>query len=148
MAYRGRFRPTNEKKYKGDVNNIVWRSTWELKVMNFFDLQPNILEWASEEIVIPYISPIDEKIHRYYPDFYVKKLTTDGKTVRQLIEVKPYKQTMAPKPQRKITAKYLAEIKTWSVNEAKWEAAKRWCDDYGWEFVTLSEKELGIPLSS
>lgn len=150
MAYKGKFIPKNPGKYKGTLRNadgssaITWRSLWELKVMNFFDSQPNILEWSSEEFSIPYISPLDNRIHRYFPDFYCKKQGLDGKIIKQIIEVKPAKQTEAPKLQRKLTPKYIAEVKTWGVNEAKWKAAEYYCAERGWEFVKLTEHDLGI----
>ena len=146
MAYKGRFTPTNPQKYKGDVSKIIWRSTWELKVMIFLDKQPAILQWSSEEHSIPYISPIDGRLHRYFPDFFVKKRTSSGKIVSQIIEVKPQKQTMAPKLQKRLTPKYIAEVKTWGINEAKWKAAEQFCEECGWEFVKLTENDLGIPV--
>jgi hypothetical protein len=151
MAYKGRFIPKNPKKYKGLLieptsgkSAIIWRSTWELRVMNYLDTQPAILEWSSEEMSIPYISPIDDRLHRYYPDFYVKKKMANGKIIKQLVEVKPYKQTMPPKMQKRITPKYITEVKTWGVNEAKWKAAERFCEEHGMEFVRLTEKDLGM----
>ena len=92
MAYKGKFRPENYKKYKGDYTKITYRSGWELKFMKYLDRQPNVLSWSSEEVIIPYKSPIDNKWHRYYPDFWVK--TKQGET---LVEIKPKKQTRPPK---------------------------------------------------
>lgn len=142
MAYSGKFTPQNPHKYKGDAKNIIWRSTWELKFMRWLDEHPNVLEWSSEERSIPYISPIDNRIHRYFPDFIMKTKDKDGNIVTRMIEIKPEHQTKEPKIQRKITPKYIAEVKTWGVNQAKWKAAERFCEDLGWEFVKLTEKEL------
>ena len=114
--------------------------------MEYLDKQPAILEWSSEEISIPYISPIDDRIHRYYPDFYVKKQLPNGKIIKQLVEVKPYKQTMPPPLQKRITPKYITEVKTWGVNEAKWKAAERFCAEHNYEFIHLTEKDLGIAI--
>lgn len=144
MAYRGKFQPSYPKKYKGDVRNIIYRSLWERKFMVYCDLNENILEWGSEEIALPYRSPIDNKIHRYFPDFYIKYKNKSGKIVKSLIEVKPLKQTTPPpKPQRQ-TKGYLFEAYEYAKNQAKWEAAREFCKDRMWEFKVLTEKELGI----
>ena len=146
MPYKtkqGRFKPRNPGKYKGDPSNIIYRSSWEKKFMLWCDCNLNVLEWGSEEIVIPYRSPLDRRVHRYFPDFYVKSRDKNGSTVKRLIEVKPYAQTKAPKPGRK-TKKLLTEIATWGVNQAKWKAAKEYCKDRRWEFVILTENELKV----
>lgn len=144
MAYRGKFQPSYPKKYKGDVRNIIYRSLWERRFMIYCDTNEKILEWGSEEIALPYRSPIDNKIHRYFPDFYIKYINKSGKTVKSLIEVKPLKQTTPPvKPKRK-TKGYLYEAYEYAKNQAKWKAARDFCDDRMWEFKVLTEKELGI----
>jgi hypothetical protein len=125
MPYSGRYRPSNRHKYKGDPTNIIYRSLWERKFMVWCDKNENILEWGSEEIVIPYISPVDNRVHRYFPDFYLRARTRDGGTQKFIIEVKPQKQTVPPKNKSKrITRQYLSEVKTYAVNEAKWKAAE------------------------
>jgi len=144
MSYKGRFRPSNYLKYKGDPTNIVYRSLWELKFMNWCDKNENILEWGSEEIVIPYISPVDNRVHRYFPDFYVKTRTRSGGTERFVVEVKPAKQTVPPKKTKKNSKVYLNEVKTYAVNEAKWKAAREFCADRRLKFKIITEKELGI----
>ena len=93
MAYKGRFKPTNPTKYKGDHSNIIYRSLWERKFMKLCDSNSNILEWSSEEVIIPYKSPIDGKFHRYFVDFWVKQKNTKGEIVEKLIEIKPKKYT-------------------------------------------------------
>ena len=144
MSYKGKFQPSYPKKYKGDVRNIIYRSLWERKFMVYCDLNENILEWGSEEIALPYRSPIDNRIHRYFPDFYIKYKNKSGKIVKSLIEVKPLKQTTPPpKPQRQ-TKGYLFEAYEYAKNQAKWEAAREFCKDRMWEFKVLTEKELGI----
>lgn len=140
--YKGKFNPKNPKKYKGDLDNIIWRSTWELKTMKYLDENPNIIEWSSEEIIIPYISPIDNRRHRYFPDFLIKVMLPDKSIKTMLLEVKPLKETSEPKVQSKKTKKYLTEVMTWGVNSKKWEAAKEYCADRGWEFKILTEKEI------
>lgn len=142
--HQGRFKPRNPQKYRGDATNIVYRSGWELKVMNNLDRHPDVLEWSSEEVVLKYISPIDGRPHRYFTDFFVKKRNADGKITCCLIEVKPKAQTKPPKVQKKVTKRYINEVKTWGVNQAKWEAARDYCMSKGWEFLIFTEDEIGI----
>ena len=108
------------------------------------DADPNIITWGSEEIFIPYRSPIDNKIHRYFVDFIVTKINKDGTKETALIEVKPFRQTQQPKVQKNITKKYITEVKTWGINEAKWKAAQEFCNDRKWKFYIFTEKELGV----
>jgi hypothetical protein len=137
---QGRFSPKNPEKYKGDPSQIYYRSSWELTCMLRFDNDPNVIEWSSEEIVIPYKSPIDGKFHRYFPDFRVK--TSQGKTL--LIEIKPFAQTQPPKKPKKITKRFIQEVATYGVNEAKWKAAKEYSADRLWEFKVLTENDLPV----
>ena len=138
MSYKGRFKPQNPKKYKGDPNNVIYRSSWELRVMKYLDNQPKVEWWASEEMFVRYRSPIDERVHRYYPDFVVK---TKEKTF--MLEVKPFHQTQKPKQKRK-TKKFLQEAATYAVNQQKWRAADMFCQEHGWVFKLVTEKDLGI----
>ena len=140
MAYRGRFTPTHPDKYAGDVNNIVWRSLWERRFMRFCDDTPGVLKWSSEELVIPYVSPVDGRMHRYFPDFLIEVKTVNGNRTF-LIEVKPKKQSVAPCQKRK-TRKYLQEAMTFAVNQAKWEAAATFCLTKQWTFLVLTEEHL------
>ena len=147
MSYKGKFNPKHNHKYKGDPTNIIYRSLWELKLMSYLDSHPDIDKWSSEEFFIPYKSPIDGKYHRYFPDFWVKK--KNGQCM--VIEVKPDKQTKPPDPKNKnktpsgrISRRYLNEVKTWGINEAKWKAAKEFCEDRRWQFKIMTEKELNI----
>lgn len=141
---KGKFQPRNPSKYRGDSSNIIYRSSWELKFMSFCDTQPNIIQWSSEELVIPYRSPIDGRVHRYFPDFLIKTLSKDGKKETIVIEVKPDKETKEPKKQKKVTKRYLYEVKTWAINKTKWEAAIKFCNERGWKFQIMTEKHLGI----
>jgi hypothetical protein len=145
-TYKGFFKPRNPQKYKGDPTNIIYRSRLELIVMSKFDTHPDVLQWNSEEITIPYKSPVDGKIHRYFPDFWVKKKNhSDGRIVEVLIEVKPAAQTKPPVIQTgKPTRRYLNEVYTWGINDAKWKAARNYCADRKWEFQIITEKELGL----
>lgn len=144
MAYSGKFRPKNPAKYAGDSTNIIYRSTWEARVMDWLDRNPNIVSWASEELTIPYVSPVDNRWHRYFPDFMVKVKTQDGTTKVMMLEVKPKKQTKAPEPQKRKTKRYITEVTTWGVNQAKWKAATEYCLDRGWEFKIITEDHLGL----
>jgi len=144
MAYSGTFRPRNPQKYIGDHTNIIYRSSWECRVMDWLDRNPNIVSWASEEVIIPYKSPVDGKMHRYFPDFVVKSRGNDGKTKTMMLEVKPKKQTKAPIPQRRVTKQYITEVTTWGVNQAKWKAATEYCLDRGWQFMLITEDHLGL----
>ncbi len=145
MSYSGKFRPSNYLKYKGDPTNIIYRSLWELKFMNYCDKNENILEWGSEELWIPYVSPKDNRVHRYFPDFYIKYRNRQGNIQKSLIEIKPLKQTKKPNmsPKRK-TKTWMNEVVTYGVNQAKWKAAEEFCEDRLWDFKILTEKELGI----
>ena len=144
MSYKGRYQPNNPLKYKGNFRNIIYRSLWELKFMKYCDSNPNILEWGSEEFCLPYRSPLDNKVHRYFPDFYIKVKENTGKIKKYIIEVKPQRQCMEPKPQKKKTRTYIYEVREYAKNQAKWKAAEEYCLDRGYEFKILTEKELGI----
>lgn len=144
MSYKGKYKPSYPQKYKGDPTNVIYRSLWERKFMVYCDLNENIVEWGSEEIALPYRSPIDGKVHRYFPDFYIKVKESTGHLKRYLIEIKPKRQTTPPqKPQRQ-TKKYLYEAYEYAKNQAKWKAAKEFCEDRQWEFKVITEDELGI----
>lgn len=151
MAYKGRFRPKNPQKYKGDPTKIIYRSLWEVKVFKRCDEHPDIVEWSSEEIIIPYYSPIDGKWHRYFPDVYIKKKVGDNQYEEVLIEIKPEAQTRPPDISKKnatktgrVSRRYLNEVKRYGINDAKWEAAKKYCATRGWRFQILTERSLGI----
>ena len=137
------FKPTKPRKYKGDVNNIICRSSWESKFCSWCDLNESIVEWGSEEFWIPYRHP-DGKTRRYFPDFLIKVKENNGELKTYVIEVKPAKQTRPPKPRKKVTQSYIYECKTYATNQAKWEAANELCADRRIEFKVVTEKELGI----
>jgi len=111
--------------------------------MVYCDRNDSILEWGSEEIIIPYRSPLDGKIHRYFPDFYVKAKQSDGSVKKIIIEVKPKKQCKPPEIPKRKTKYFIAEVRTWGVNKAKWEAAIEFCNDRQMEFMILTEDHLG-----
>lgn len=142
MSYKGRFRPKNHKKYKGDPTKVFYRSLWERRFMHYCDNTPSILEWNSEEIIIPYVSPIDNKVHRYFPDFYIKVRNVSGKVRREIIEVKPKRQCEPPKKPQRQTKKYLREVATYGVNQAKFKAAEEYCKNRKYNFRILTEDHL------
>ena len=144
MSYKGKYQPSYPQKYKGDPTNIIYRSLWERKFMVYCDTNERILEWGSEELALPYRSPVDNRIHRYFPDFYIKVLESSGQIKKYLIEIKPKRQTAPPaKPQRQ-TKKYIYEAYEYAKNQAKWRTAKEFCEDRKWEFKVLTEDDLGI----
>ena len=139
--YKGYFKPERPEKYKGNPRNIIYRSMWERHCMVYFDRNDNVLEWASEEIIIPYVSPFDGRVHRYYPDFFLK-IKKGQMTEMWIIEVKPSKYLKPPKEGKRKTKSYLYEIREWGRNSAKWEAAKDYCNKRGWVFDVWTEKTL------
>ena len=143
-SYKGKFVPKNPKKYKGDPTNIIFRSLWERKFMDFLDTHDKIMSWNSEEVSIVYHSPVDGRLHRYFPDFWIKKLNSEGHEECAIIEIKPKKQTKPPKQPKRNTASYINEVKTYVINQAKFEAATNFCEQRQWQFLILTENELGI----
>lgn len=143
---KGKFKPKHPEKYIGDPSNIVYRSSYELKFCRYLDNNKNVMKWGSEEFSIPYISPMDNKYHRYFPDFIVKKKNSKGGIDTLVVEVKPKHQTAPPAPQssKRPSKRYLNEVYAWGINSAKWEAARKFCLNKGWEFVIITEIELGI----
>jgi hypothetical protein len=144
MSYKGKYSPSFPQKYKGNPTNIIYRSLWERKFMKYCDLNENILEWGSEEIALPYRSPIDGKVHRYFPDFYIKVRESNGEIKKYIIEIKPKKQTIEPKVQKRKTKGYIYEVVEYAKNQAKWKAAREFCEDRMWQFKVLTEDDLGI----
>ena len=143
MTYKGKFKPKYPKKYQGDIKEIVYRSSWELKMMKYCDTSKSIVEWGSEELVIPYLSPWDNRYHRYFPDFYVKVRTKNGSLKKYIIEVKPKNQCTPPErnPKRR-TGVWYNKVKTWGINKAKWKSATEFCLDNNMEFKILTEDHL------
>ena len=144
MAYKGKYKVRCPYKYKGDPTKVIYRSLWELKFMIYCDSNINILEWGSEEMYVWYRSPVDNRPHRYFPDFYIKAKESNGQIKKYIIEVKPQKQTKPPSKPKRQTKGYLREAFEYARNQAKWKAANEWCIDRGFEFKVLTEKELGI----
>jgi hypothetical protein len=139
---KGRYKVKYPEKYRGDPTNIIYRSSWEKKLMTLFDERSDVIAWCSEEVVIPYMSPLDKKIHRYFPDFLVIFKQKDGSHRTVLIEVKPWSQTQVPTKQKRVTKRLIHEVTTYSVNDAKWQAAEAYCRKKNWEFKIVTEKDL------
>jgi len=139
--FQGKFNPRHPDKYRGDPTGICYRSGWELKLFSYLDRHPEVLWWQSEEVIVPYRSPIDNRIHRYFPDVIYK---TVKETV--MVEVKPHKQTMPPvlAEGKKMTAAHKRAAVTYAINQKKWQAARAYCADRKWKFIIMSERELGI----
>ena len=137
---KGKYKPINPNKYQGDPTNIVYRSSWELKFMRFCDLRDDVIQWQSEEIIVPYRHPLDGKIHRYFPDFYCERIDPEtGKLIKEIIEVKPKRETLPPKSKGKTLLK---EQKTYIINQVKWEAAHDYCTDRGYVFRVFTEEQI------
>lgn len=145
MAYSGIYKPINPKKYKGNPQRIIYRSLWERKLFVYCDSTPNIIEWGSEEIIVPYLCPTDGKYHRYYPDVYIKVLSSTGEYKKYIIEVKPKKQVEGPSPNpKRKTTSWKNEVRVFAKNQAKWKAARNYCKDRNMEFIILTEDHLKV----
>ena len=120
---------------------IVYRSTWELRVMRYLDENSNIIWWASEEVFITYLSPLDGLVHKYFPDFTFQVRQKNGLVVTYMWEIKPFKQTIKPESKRK-TKRFLEECMTYSINLAKWEAAEKFCQEHHWKFDVITERDI------
>jgi hypothetical protein len=138
-TYKGRYKPKNPEKYAGDADNVVYRSGWERYVMKWCDDSLDVVQWQSEELVLPYICETDKRPHRYFMDFVIKYKS--GRVV--LVEVKPFKETKLPeRKQGKSRRTVLNEGMTYIKNQSKWTAAKKYADDRGFHFEIWTEKEL------
>lgn len=142
-AMKGYFKCSNPQKYNGDSTNIIYRSSYEFRFFMQMDNNPNIKKWSSEEVSIPYVSPKDNRYHRYFPD--VIYTTMENKTY--MVEIKPAFQTVPPVIQegkKRKSKSYLNEVMTWGINSAKWKAAREYCKSRGYEFIIVTEHELGV----
>lgn len=141
---QGFFTPLNPKKYKGDRNQIIFRSSWEYSAFSFCDTEKAIVKWASEEVIIPYTSPVDGRAHRYFVDLWIKVQQPNGEVAEYLVEIKPKAQTMEPKKGRgpKAEKNYQEAVVEYLVNTAKWQAAKQWCEKKGMKFLIWTEDHI------
>lgn len=139
--HQGMFFPKNPEKYIGDIEDIRYRSKWELCFLKWCDTSPSVLKYSSEQCVIPYIS-YDGKQHRYFVDFFVSILQENGTVQNYLVEIKPFDQTQPPKKSKILNKSYTDSVKTYLMNCKKWRAAQRVCQERGWKFMVLTEREL------
>lgn len=142
--HKGKYIVKNKEKYVGDSENVIYRSSWELKFLNWCDYNPNVVKFSSEETIIPYRSPLDNQIHRYFVDAKIVVKNKTGELKTYIIEIKPYVQTQPPKKPERKTKRYINESYTYIKNQAKWKAAQKYAEDRGWEFKILTEYDLGI----
>lgn len=147
-VYKGKYKPINQLKYRGDITQIVARSSWEHRFMKWCDMTPSVLEWGSEIAVIPYKSPVDSKIHRYFVDFYIKIQSKAGTITKYLVEIKPEKFTKPPTKPKKQTRKFIEEVFQYGINQAKWKSATEFCENRGMKFLILTENDLGIKINN
>ena len=145
MKYlQGTFKPKHPEKYEGNINNIFCRSSWEFKFLNWCDTNPNVIGYSSEETIIPYISPLDGRRHRYFVDAKITVADENNNKKTYLVEIKPHAQTIQPNDSKRKTKKFITEVSTWYVNSAKWVAAREYCMARGWTFMLVTEYELGL----
>lgn len=151
MAYKGKYTPTNTSKYRGDSTNIIYRSLLERRFMVYCDTNATVKWWASEELYIPYVSPIDGKWHRYFVDFVIGIADASGQEQTIMVEIKPYRQCKAPKVRifegkvdrrKRDYRDYVRSVKDWGINSAKWAAANQYCKERGWVFKIITDKDL------
>jgi hypothetical protein len=139
VTYHGKYKVRNRDKYKGKSPFPEYKSLWERKMLRFCDYNPAILEWGYESVIIPYISPLDGRQHRYFVDIWLKWKKLNGTIETCLIEIKPKKQTVPPKTPKRRTKRYLAEVMTYEINQAKWSAAETYAKQMGWRFLVFTE---------
>ena len=151
---QGKYTPRHPEKYNGNVDKITFRSSWELEYNRFLDNNKNILEWSSEEIAIPYIQPTTKRVHRYFPDYWIKYRNKAGQIVQEIIEVKPAKEAnnaifliehdfkVMPPCRAKNPKTRTYEQLTTLINAAKWRAAMNFCHKYGMKFRIVTEHQL------
>lgn len=144
MFHKRKYSPLHPDKYSGDPSNIIMRSSWETKFARWCDVNPSVIKWKSEETIIPYICPTDNKVHRYFVDFQVQIRNKNGCLKTYLIEIKPESQTIPPVPPKRKTKRFIQEVMTYGKNQAKWKAATEYAKDRGWEFMIFTERHLGI----
>ena len=142
MLVQGKFRPKNPNKYKGDPSNIIYRSSWELTVFKYLDSNPAIIQWASEEFFVPYRNPMTNRIHRYFPDVYLKYRNKEGTITETVWEVKPKKYTEPPRIPKRKTKSWAYTAEQFVINNAKWKAAEAYCKKRGQNFQIITEDHL------
>ena len=139
---QGWFKPRHPEKYRGDAEHIRYMSSWELHTHKFLDNNPNVLQWSSEEIAIPYIKPTDRLVHNYFPDYWVRYKNRTGKIIEEIWEVKPKKEISPPKRVGKTRKQQLLEGVKFAINTAKWKAAQHFCRKNGYTFRLMTEEQI------
>jgi len=139
---QGTFSCKHPEKYQGTFP-ILYRSSWEAKIMAILDHNPNILSWGSESVVIPYQNPLTGRVSRYFVDFNMTMRDKEGNLKKFLIEIKPHSQTIPPS-QTKNTKSLQRRQAEYIKNQAKWQAATTFANTKGSQFVVLTEKHLGF----
>jgi len=142
IPLKGKFKPKNPKKYKGDPSNIIFRSSWERDVMKWCDDNDKIVSWSSEEKCFWYFDEVTKKKRRYFPDFIID-IERDFGIETLVIEVKPQRQIDGPNPKpKRRTKSWMNEVKVYVTNQCKWKSMRNICEDRGWNFKLLSEKDI------
>ncbi len=142
--HQGHFQPLNPEKYVGKLEELVYRSGLEKRYMKRFDENPAVVQWASEEINIPYVSPVDGQVHRYFPDFLVTMKKSDGTLINLMVEIKPMKDCIKPVKGNRSLQKYASERITYEINKAKWQYAMEFCKKRNMLFEVLTEENIKI----
>lgn len=137
---QGYYKPIHPEKYVGDITKIRFMSSWELSFDKFLDHNPNVLRWSAEPFSIPYLKPTTGRIHKYFPDYFVEYKNKSGELIKEILEIKPQKQTTRSKTRNPKSKLY--EDLTFAVNTAKWQAAQKWCDERGLKFKILTELSI------
>ena len=146
-AKKGVYALKNPAKYIGPKTEggVLFRSSWEERMFYYMDHNLNVIEWSSEELIIPYVFRLDGKVHKYYPDIVAKIQTRDGIQMF-IVEVKPAKQTVEPtKPKNRSLdrkKKFDKEMFVYIKNSDKWTAARKYCEERGYRFEIFTEKEI------
>lgn len=139
---QGRYTVVNKEKYCGTKSEIRYLSSYELQVFKYLDRTPSILLWAAENVIVPYFNPLKQRQARYIVDVYIKYRNKNGEIIEELIEIKPYSQTIRPDKGRKKKSTYEDQMATWITNQAKWTAAQQYAKERGWKFRILTEKAI------
>ena len=143
-SIKSKYTPIYPSKYQGNTKHIICRSSWERKFCQWCDMNNSIISWASEEFSIPYVSPKDNRVHKYYPDYLIKVKEKNDMIKTYVVEVKPFKQTRPPKTPKRKTSRYINEVRNYAINDAKWKNATEYCKDRDMEFIIITEDELGV----
>lgn len=147
MSYKGKYKLKKPEKYIGNADEVIYRSLWERAAFVWLENNHSVLHWSSEEIVIMYLSEVDQRVHRYFPDLFIH-FKDDTK---KLIEIKPRSQTEKPSKKNKSPDKYIRESLTYVKNTSKWKAAEEYCEKNGLVFEIWDEyklKSLGMKIVS